>query len=857
MSYVSGMGYTDDGRGVGTVDWDGDGDLDAVLNNRTSPRVRIMRNEYDGPHRSVLLQLVGTAGNRDAVGARVMLHTGDRTLSRTVRASDNYMVQGSRWVHFGLGRDGEVRSLTVRWPNGKTESISGVRPGARYRVIEGTGIATAVKSRSSGFDKLPAAELEPVQASDKALITLAARPPVPDFPITDFDGKEHVLSKMQGRPVLINFWASWCPGCIEELTGFVEARESLERSGVQILALSVEEPSERAAAVAKAKALGLWFPRGLADQRLLDFLQAIRRDVIERHDDPPLPSSMLLDRKGRIARLYLGPVSARQVAFDATKLMSEGDEIETHHHMATLNGPGLWQIPQLIDKQMVLQRLHGLAQHLLFGGQHEDAYFYVRRLGDVLSQEQVTEAFATKAVSAMRSVAEHLKESAPEKAVDLYRRISKEFPDDASVLIELSNALLAIGTPEARQEAADVFDSALLWLPAPTDADQWVARGLMLGRLERWDEALPYFRRALELDENHVEAAVRLGHAMIETSGAPGADARSSQLEAGVAQLSEALAKAPPSAKYELILARALDGLGRGDEAVAHFARFLDLVSEPKTAADHAVIGATLFRVNRMEEAVPHLQKAASQGGGAETAWQLGLALLQLGRAAEALPHMERAIDRMPASASNHYYYGMTLARAGRMEEAVGRFEQALAMKPDLLDALHSLGVALDQLGKTEQAVQRYREYLRVKPDEPAVLTQLGGALQVLGRNQEAVDAYRKILAADPNSITAKYHLAWIYATAPDESLRDSEKAVQLAEEIAPAAPPGNPSMLDLLGAVYAEAGRFELAVQMASSALDSARSGNNEAFAQQIQQRLDLYKRSVPFRTSAQAQGG
>jgi len=838
VSYVSGLGFVDDGRGVGVVDWDGDGDLDLILNNRTSPRVRVMRNDYEGSNAWVAVNLVGTKGNRDAIGARVELRTSDRTLVASVRASNNYMVQSSRWVHFGLGSDTEIRGLTVRWPNGPTESIKGVRAGKRYRIIQGAGRAVALKPASRGFGDLRPSDQGGRDPSDKAMVTLAARPMLPDLPITDFQGRSYVLSKMRGRPILINLWASWCPGCIEELTGFVKDREALEKSGVQILALSVDDASDRAAAVAKARELGFWFPAGMSDERVVSLLQAIRREVLERHDDPPLPSSMLLDSQGRLARLYMGPVSARQVASDATRLMSETDD--AHYRRATINGPGIWHLAQLIEKPMAFNRLFGLANQLILTGQYEDAHFYARRIGDVLTQEDVNEAFANKAISAMFTVADHLKDSAPEKAVELYRAISRETPDNATILVELSNALVAMGTPESIKEAGDVFDNALIWLPAPVDADQWVARGGMLGRLGRWNEAMPYFHRALELDAEHIGAAARLGYALIQLG----------QTEAGVARLAEALKKAPPSAAYELVLARALDSLGRGDEAVVHLGRYVEISLERESVSDRAALGGALFRLNRMEEAVPHLQAALEASESLESRWQLGLALLQLGRDADALGHMERSIDALPPSASNHYYFGMALARAGRIEESVGRFEKAVSLKADHLDALLSLGIALDYLGNTKAAVDRYRQYLAAKPGDPNVLVMLGLAQQSLGMAKDAVETYKQIIEKDAAHTKAKFHLAWLYATAPDENLRDGQRAAQLAEEIAPAAPSGNPSMLDLLGAVYAEAGEFDRAVRMATSAVDSAKTGGQDAFAAQIQTRLDLYKKNIPFRT-------
>ena len=231
----------------------------------------------------------------------------------------------------------------------------------------------------------------------------------------------------------------------------------------------------------KGREVGLGFPAGLADARVVSWLLAVRREVLERHDDPPLPSSMLLDSQGRLARLYMGPVSSRQVASDATRLMSETDDV--HYRRATINGPGIWHLSQLIEKPMTFNRLFGLANQLILTGQYEDAHFYARRIGDVLTKEDVNEAFVNKAIAAMYTVADHLKDSAPEKAVELYRAIIQETPDNATVLVDLSEALVAIGTPEAIKEAGDAFDNDLIWLPPPADAHPWVALGGRLGPL--------------------------------------------------------------------------------------------------------------------------------------------------------------------------------------------------------------------------------------------------------------------------------------------------------------------------------------------------------------------------------------
>jgi hypothetical protein len=93
----------------------------------------------------VELVLEGTTTNRDAIGARVTLEAGGVSQMRDVRGgggNGNGNVQSTRVVHFGLGSESAIDSLTVRWVGGATETITGAAPNGRYHVAEGSGTAT-------------------------------------------------------------------------------------------------------------------------------------------------------------------------------------------------------------------------------------------------------------------------------------------------------------------------------------------------------------------------------------------------------------------------------------------------------------------------------------------------------------------------------------------------------------------------------------------------------------------------------------------------------------------------------------------------------------------------------------------
>lgn len=66
----------------------------------------------------------------------------------------------------------------------------------------------------------------------------------PDFALPDTHGKLHRLSEYRGRPVIVNFWATWCPPCREEIPSMNRAWRELNAEGVMMLAIDVGEDAD-------------------------------------------------------------------------------------------------------------------------------------------------------------------------------------------------------------------------------------------------------------------------------------------------------------------------------------------------------------------------------------------------------------------------------------------------------------------------------------------------------------------------------------------------------------------------------------------------------------------------------------
>ncbi len=75
----------------------------------------------------------------------------------------------------------------------------------------------------------------------QTLTPVTDRPMAPDFSLQDLDGEVHRLADLRGRPVIVNFWATWCPPCREEMPSMQRAWERLQTEGVSLLAVNVGE----------------------------------------------------------------------------------------------------------------------------------------------------------------------------------------------------------------------------------------------------------------------------------------------------------------------------------------------------------------------------------------------------------------------------------------------------------------------------------------------------------------------------------------------------------------------------------------------------------------------------------------
>jgi FimV-like protein len=132
-SGVSGLDFADDTRTFATTDFDGDGIPDLVLKNRLGPQIRAMQNDCSGARKAIAISLTGTKSNRDAIGARVEVNGRVQYLT----AGSGFLSQQTKKLHFGLAGQA-VAHVKITWPSGAIEEVSGLEPGYRYAIVEGS-----------------------------------------------------------------------------------------------------------------------------------------------------------------------------------------------------------------------------------------------------------------------------------------------------------------------------------------------------------------------------------------------------------------------------------------------------------------------------------------------------------------------------------------------------------------------------------------------------------------------------------------------------------------------------------------------------------------------------------------------
>jgi len=125
-------------RGAVVGDYDNDGDVDLFVVNSDAP-AQLLRNDGGNGQNWLQVRTVGTTGNRDGIGARLEISSGDLRQVREIKTGSGLYGQNDMRASFGLAASERVELIEVRWPSGVVDRIRDVRANRSIVIKEGTG----------------------------------------------------------------------------------------------------------------------------------------------------------------------------------------------------------------------------------------------------------------------------------------------------------------------------------------------------------------------------------------------------------------------------------------------------------------------------------------------------------------------------------------------------------------------------------------------------------------------------------------------------------------------------------------------------------------------------------------------
>lgn len=583
VSSVAGLDLPDDGRALAVVDWDRDGALDLWVTNRTSPRLRLLRNRgADGAASSggfVALRLEGRTCNRDAIGARVELVTAGQTRRqvRLLSAGDGFLAQSSKWLHFGLGSGREFDRAIVTWPGGAREEFHGLVAGRRHLLVQGTGVAEPLEALARpialGAEPIPTSSRPP-----RSRALLGARVPLPPLPYANLLGRPAELRPDGRSSCLIVLWASWCSNCLIELKELEARAAELRAAGLRVIALCVDDETSRADAAKVLERIGWSGEHGLVADASVDVLRAIEELVLEPKRDLVLPMSFLVDRRFRLSAIYRGPVDLSTVLADTALPDGTPEAVRA----AAQPFPGRWkQAPATHDLLTLAHRWRDM-------GHTELANEYLQRL-QVAGGAKTGEAVLAAG--------------------------------------KLGGTHLAAGEELARAQRYDEARAAFLRALELEPESARAHRGLGAAALELGDFAMAehHLRRAVELEPQDDVSHGLLAMCLLRQN-------RLAEARAGL-ELALALNEANPKAHFNLAVIHQKEG--EPELALTRVRHALELDPEYLTA--RRALATLLHARGDLARAIPEYERlVAANPSDGQSRLALGHAYLGLGDRAQA-----------------------------------------------------------------------------------------------------------------------------------------------------------------------------------------------------------------------------
>jgi tetratricopeptide (TPR) repeat protein len=258
--------------------------------------------------------------------------------------------------------------------------------------------------------------------------------------------------------------------------------------------------------------------------------------------------------------------------------------------------------------------------------------------------------------------------------------------------------------------------------PVATEFYRMESTALDLMTSNKFGDAIPVWRKALEVNPDDGKAHLNLGYSLGQSGDPAGA----------LAEYRKACDLSPEDPLAFADLALALEQDGKPDEAIVNYRKSLAL--NPSNAAVERDLGAVLAEKGLTAEGREHLEKSVAMNPeSADAQSKLAAVLVKTGQTAEAMPHLEKAVGLAPDSVEYRFNFAYALGQAGRFADAIPQLQKAVELSGGRdWQCFDMLGAVYSKLGRPDDAIQAERRALD---------------LAAAGHDEELVRAMRTKLA--------------------------------------------------------------------------------------------------------------
>lgn len=137
-----------------------------------------------------------------------------------------------------------------------------------------------------------------------ALLTDTTGSHRPDFSLADLSGRVRTMSEWDGQVVAVNFWASWCAPCLQEIPELVDLQARYGSRGLQIVGIALQKPEELGKFVNEYK---MNYPVLAGEGPVIAIAETFGNTI------GALPYTVIIDRTGKIVFVKAGPVTGLEV----------------------------------------------------------------------------------------------------------------------------------------------------------------------------------------------------------------------------------------------------------------------------------------------------------------------------------------------------------------------------------------------------------------------------------------------------------------------------------------------------------------------------------------------------------------